>query len=98
MYASKVTKPQTKDHHRSHNESTIGSMLPRSISDKNWRPLSPERSLWPGGNAQAQIDETPAIRTASNLAASFCQVPVSLAPRPTSSSAVKGEDGGLTFH
>ena len=76
MFAPKVPKP-AKDQHRSHNESTVGSMLPRSISGTHSPPLSPERSLWPSGNAtRAQIDETPAVNTASTVAWNFCQVPL----------------------
>jgi hypothetical protein len=77
MFAPKVPKLHAKDQHRPHNQST-GSMLPRSISDAYWRPLLPERSLWPSGNAtRDQIDATPPIKTAPNLTGNFCQVPVS---------------------
>ena len=78
MFVPKVQKPQAKDQRRPRNEPRVGGMLPRSISDTYWRPLSPERSLWPSGNAiRDQIDEMLAKKTASNMAANFCLVPVS---------------------
>lgn len=82
MFAPKVARPQAKDQRRAQNETAIGRVPVRSISDTYWRALSPKRSPGPsGGAALDQADETPARETASGTARNLCGTPVCPAER-----------------